>query len=252
MKIRILSTLLCCGLCASVSTQGATVTYSSTAPGTDILASLAGISETDRTWRWRTESGTSNHRDIMQTFTLGGTGTYSVDRFTLRIDTTTSPDPEGAGIAGAVARIVIYNLTNNVDTTPNSVLAQESFTVAAGSIAGDYFKVTLATTLTLTAGSTYGFGLILDSAVSNQFLEFATRIGTNGNDINASEYSGGANLIRQTAQNGTFTNDLASWGTGSGQADQDLVFYVQGVPEPSSLAMFGVAALWLGTRRRRA
>lgn len=101
----------------------------------------------------------------------------------------------------------------------------------------DYITITLATPITLAASTTYAYSIYTASPIWFGFSKSATDVLAGG----------------QAFQHGTSQRSAADGAsTVNVQTDNDRTFYLQPVPEPSTLGLLGIGVLGLAVRRRRA
>jgi len=228
------------------SVQGAfTVSQSSTAPTANVAISQAA-SDSNTPWRFNQPAGVDrNPRDAGQTFFIDA-GTYplgfSLDAFTVRLDTLTTSGYDSAGFT-----VAMYNFTNAADVVPDgAAFFTDTGNLPAGMKAGfdggsQYITIDLSDQA-LTGGQQYGFFLTLDvNATAGDNMQL-------GGHTDGSLYPGGIAFKQEGA---TGTNFLPSQFLAS--ANGDLEFYIQGaaIPEPSVLALVVLGSLSFVTRRRR-
>ncbi len=156
-------------------------------------------------WKNRPDQ-TPPRRDVGQTFTVV-TG-YTLDKITVHVSAV------GSGALGAPFVLLLERYTNAVDTTPDSLVVSEAG-VLPGTIPTGQFLVLDLTDIELTPGQ-YGFRLNFPTA-------------------------GGARQMNLSVQQpGTFASGRAITTTDGVTYETnapDLVFYVQSIPEPSSMGL---------------
>ncbi|GAT32727.1 PEP-CTERM protein-sorting domain-containing protein [Terrimicrobium sacchariphilum] len=212
---------------------------SSTAPATDVAISFttANYSATSVNtvgMGWKGDTG--SRRDMGQTFTT--TTSFLLDRITVQLQFV------GTSAPGANYSLSLYEFPSAGSLTASSTvgtwtgtlpgsstLAPATYTFSNGTV-GPFLTFDMPN-VTLSASTTYGFVLSFTTLASNESLNFWTKGG--------GAYAGGQQIQTGTAGATTFTS-----------SGNDVLFYVQAVPEGSTFAMvLGGALLLFWVRRLR-
>lgn len=217
----------------NASASVVTVSYPETAPISDIVSSYTGPANNEY-GVYNGLSGTSNYRDISTSFAAPAGSDYFITSLTMQIysaTTTNFTTPVNFSID-------VWSIPT-VNSWPTSVGAslQASFTGtmqpnSSQTQAGDYITFNFATPVLVTAGQSYSFVMGLDDASSGNILRWGV-----GPQVSTSRAAGSSN-------GGAWINASATY-----------IYYVQGtaVPEPTSIALLGLAALAiLAGRKSRA
>jgi len=217
----------CLALSASAVNAATIITdFGATAPTGNIVVSQTTANGTDQGQRQWRNSGT--RRDLGQTFNL--TSSTTIDSIYVRVSAQTSA--VGADASGASVTLTLSNYTNTTDFTPDSTVNTFTATLPLTLASSDFIKFDIDNTF-LAAGQ-YGFQLSFDNpSATNKFVNLALNFDSDG-------YTSG---LQVESTDGT--NFTAGGGT------PDLLFYVQGIPEPTSIGLLALGGLALLARRRK-
>jgi len=210
---------------------------SSTAPTANVAISFTTANysaSSGNTFGMGWNGYTGNRRDLGQTFTTASS--FLLDRITVQLQFINANAPGSAyslslyEFPSASSLTASATLGTWTGTLPNSsTLVPAAYTYSNGTV-GPFLTFDMPN-ITLSASTTYGFVLSFTGLTDNESLSLWTKGG--------GFYTGGQQIQTGTAGSMTFT-------TGS----NDVLFYVQAVPEGSTFAMvFGGISLLLLARR---
>ena len=244
--LAVASVLTGCALVSSAS--AATISETAVVPGGNNLAAqlsaFPGVQDNNRDYL-------NNQGPAGQTFQVGNNGTASSVTVMGRGDSasawTTGPQPfdgtevwdiqiGSVGVGGAI-----------------TVLDNESATgfASAGANIADFLTFTLANPVAMTTGVTYEWTISVDGAgnlTHNPWFGLAHSVG----DVFAGGYAMNNNtsLANPGGANGGATPVMGGFAAPNPNG-YDYVFAVQGVPEPTTLALIGLGGLGLLAANRR-
>lgn len=212
---------------------------SSTAPTADVAISFTTANysaSSGNTFGMGWKGDTGNRRDLGQTFTT--TSSFLLDRITVQLQFISANAPSSAyslslyEFPSASSLTASSTLGTWSGTLPNSsILPPAAYTFNNGAV-GPFLTFDMPN-ITLSASKTYGFVLSFTGLADNESVNLWTKGG--------GFYTGGQQIQTGTAGATTFT-------TGG----NDVLFYVQAVPEGSTFGMvFGGVLLLLLARRFR-
>lgn len=196
-------------------------TVDSNVPSANVTLSFSTLNYTSNsgnTTAFGWNGYTGSRRDIGQTFSLSSA--ITLDKITLQIAGVS------AGAPGAAFTLYLYQFNTTSDLTAASTVGSwsgtlpdsSSLTVATytynNGTVGPYLTFDIPD-VALSSGC-YGFVLSFTSLASNEQLSFWTKGG--------GAYSGGQEIQTDTVGATTFTNSNGN----------DMLFYIQSVPEPGS------------------
>jgi hypothetical protein len=197
----------------------AAVVTTGIAPTADVLAQNLAVGGNTSNWGFR------EARTYGQTFTIPG-------NFTLTGMAIQNYAP--ANYVGYTFTVKVLQFDNSWTGSGNAtgtLLAQESGVAASGG-AGQFFRITLDTPLTLNGNTQYGFAITAYHPESGQ---------ANWNLNLANPYADGLSICNGDGGN-TFG---ACW-----SASTDTMFVVQGMlPEPATMSLLGLGVLGLLRRK---
>lgn len=223
MKTPILTliTLLIAGLVVHSARADVTVTYSTNAPITAAVSNpVTGY--TTLSWKWTTDSPTTDQRDVGQTFAVA-------ESFTLDEIVLFTPGASATSTNRNFTLIIESFATNSVTSARTTVSSQTGVLPHLGS-GNRYVSFSLDTPVVINTNITYGFRLSFDDPNAVNSMTFFYTL--------------------QTAYpNGTAYNINYSSSSTPAALNSDMAFYL--VPEPSvfSLAGLGLLCLFLFQRR---
>jgi len=136
---------------------------------------------------------------------------------------------------------VIQKLDDGLGSPPTETMYNETFSLTGSYVADGQWLYLDTDNVTLQNGSTYGFAL---SAATSDTSELRTFVTTASSDAYA------AGLARITGDDWGETGALktAAYNTGSGVNDH--TFYVQSIPEPTTIGLFGLTSAGILLIRR--
>lgn len=181
-------------------------TLSPTAPVDQVQISYTVGTPIGLQWRYDVASG---RRDVGQSFLA--TDSFIFDSFSFQLQQTVPSGAPGANFTVSIFESSTISSVGSVISTQTGVLAG----LISGSGAGSWITFDIAN-LAVSSGLYYSFVLSFDAQVANQTLNF--------NSISPGAYAGGSAWI--SSNGSAFTVP----------AGQDLLFYVQSIPEPSTVA----------------
>lgn len=223
MKTPILTlvALLNVGLVVHSARANVTVTYNTTAPTTAVVSnSVTGY--TTLSWKWMTDSPTTDQRDVGQTFMVS-TG-FTLDQIVL------FTPGASAGTDRPFTLTIESFATNSVTSARTTVSTQAGVLPHLGS-GNRYVSFTLDTPVSIAANQTYGFRLSFDDPGAQNSMTFSYTLST-------------------AYGNGTAYQINYATSSDPSALNSDMAFYL--VPEPSIAALAGLGLLclvWLGHRR---
>lgn len=213
-------------LVAASSAHAAVMTESTSAPGSNIIASQMtdlgpGPQDNGRDY-------TDNSGPPGQTFMV-------TKNSTLTAVTVLGRGDDGGGVSG-------FNIQIGSVAANGAITALDTEAVTGTpAVANDYVTITLATPVALSAGTTYDFNIY----TANGWFGLAH----SSSDV----YASGTAFNNDTSTTGGGTNrTFANGFVAPNPGNYDYVFAAQGtVPEPASIGLVGLAAAGLLARRRR-
>jgi hypothetical protein len=237
--------------CALVSSaSAATISENPLAPSGNILASQLtdlgpGTQDNNRDYA-------NNKGPAGQTFQVGSAGTMGSLTILGRGDSasawTSGPVPfDGTEVWGIEIGSV------NTGTGAITVLDSETAPgfVSTG-VVSNYLTFSLATPVALTPGTTYEWSVLIGNPADSAWFGLAHSVG----DAYASGYAMNNNtsIANPGGGNPTGSGNTTFGGFAAPNANNyDYVFAIQGVPEPATMALFGLAGFGMlaALRRRR-
>ena len=229
------------------SAPGATIAnLGTTAPTADVIDSLdstgadvnSGVSI-----RWRS---TSDDTDAGSTFTTPGGSDYLLSALTIRL----GDSGVDAGDVGDEYIIDFFSYDGSQTAGGFTSIWRDTYTMIAG-VDNDYLQIDVTNLTTaqrmLTAGQEYGFLIgsnVEDTGGRIQLAQVNTLSDDHEQFRRDLEFDG---------VNGVGTRPNLSDGPNDVRTGNDTIFYAQAtaIPEPSALALIGIAGLGLMLRRRR-
>lgn len=226
---------------AAVAAVDISTTVNTVAPATNVTLSLSTANYTANSsntigYGWKGDT----RRDIGQTFTT--TSAFTLDKITLQVQFVGSAAP------GASYNLSLYQFPSSSSLAASSTLGTWSGTLpdATSLVPTGYsfnsgavgpFLTFDIPDIALSSGVTYGFVLSFASLTASESMNFWVKGG--------GYYANGQQIETGTVGATTFTNS----------GGNDLLFYIQSVPEPSSHALISVGAMvvpaWLLLRKRQ-
>lgn len=230
MKKTFRDVVILLGICTMAGLQtghaALVVTNSTAAPTSYVVSST--VATGGLAWRDDTVNG---RRDVGQSF-YAGSG-FTLDSITFQLASNAAPQ---AGALGAAFTLSVYEVASAsaFPTAGTAISTQTGTLTGLTGTSADFSKyVTFdMDNIALTAGKYYTVMLAFDAVAVNRSLVWMV-------SGSSSTYPAGQCII--TTDGTTFT------------ANNDLLFYVTGVPEPGTISLLGAgAALFLLTSRRKA
>ncbi len=218
MKTPIFVTIVGSLCCAFQAGNAAVITtLSSTAPSTNVEASYTAASPAGLQWRYDITSG---RRDLGQSFLAADS--FTMDSFSFQLQQAVPAGAPGASFTVTILQSATVSSIGTAISTQSGTIT--GLTTGSGNANWLTFDVD---NVGMSLGMYYTVMLSFDTQAANQTLNFNSVSAAGG-------YSNGAAWIYTTGPNYT-------------QPGSDLFFYVQSVsiPEPSSLATFAMAVLFL-------
>ena len=204
-------------------------TVGATAPASNVTVSLSTLNYTPNVsntigYGWKGDT----RRDIGQTFTT--TSAFTLDKITLQVQYVGSAAP------GASYSLSLYQFASSSSLTSTATLGtwEGALPDAATLVPGAYnfssgtvgpFLTFDIPDIALSSGVTYGFVLSYTSLTASETMNFWVKGG--------GYYAGGQQIETSVAGATTFTNS----------GGNDLLFYIQSVPEPSAHALISTGAM---------
>lgn len=204
-------------------------TVGTTAPTSNVTLSLSTLNYTPNVsntigYGWKGDT----RRDIGQTFTT--TSAFTLDKISLQVQYVGSAAP------GASYSLSLYQFANSSSLTSTATLGTwegalpdattlvpAAYNFSSGTV-GPFLTFDIPD-IALSSGVTYGFVLSFTSLSASETMNFWVKGG--------GYYSGGQQIETSVAGATTFTNS----------GGNDLLFYVQSVPEPSAHALISTGAM---------
>lgn len=219
----------------SLESRAALITFTDSLPATNVILSNSITANASIQVRNIGANATSNTRWVGTGFQAPTSTT--LDRVTLYIFN----DLVNAPALGSNMTISVVSLTSLTASpaAPYSPLISESATVPGTYALENYMTFDLATPVSLTAGSYYGFMVYFNSNASNRGINFTQ----SGNGMGGNATTGLGNVFFTGDQGQTYTN-----------SSSPVSFLLQTVPEPATwgLLAFSLTAVVILRRRRRA
>ncbi|MGD0086866.1 MAG: PEP-CTERM sorting domain-containing protein [Verrucomicrobiota bacterium] len=240
------------GCALASSADAAIMTYSSTAPTGNVLASqLTDVAALGPGWNGGSLDGSRDYFDNAgppgQTFTLSSAATLGA--VTVQNGLDSGLHDSSAAWTQESVQIQIGSVDGSGNITPLST--ETAFFPAAPATSGtEYLTLTLATPVSLSAGTLYEFsiaGMTTASTPLSIWYGIAHTLGT-------SDYAGGTAFNNNSSTaNGPGPGTAFSFGNvvAPNPSGYDYIFELQGVPEPASMALLGLGGLALTLVRKR-
>jgi hypothetical protein len=172
--------------------------------------------------QWRDDLGW-DHIEVCQSFLVGGNTDWNVDRITLKAR------EFGTSVADQGFYLQLWTVGDAHDYTGNSLISTQSGTFPGSGLGTGYWTFAF-DHVNLPHGQYYAFLLGFDSGPDPQrFVNFIHAY--SAYDL----YPEGRMFCRMGTP--------AAWSTMTHLGDRDFDFYVQGIPEPGTLALIAPALL---------